>query len=308
MTTKEELELVLQIMKKHDLPMSPILEYAIKEKMEMNYEPINIKETVSAFEEGSTFDNNEHYPLGDNATIIKVQVFEIPDNADVTIQNKYILQFCYGILSDFSDALSSKEKDICEKLLVENARGRASDKYNLSRERIRQIFVKSVNKISTAYHDSMKKLRELKNENEEIKRRNYLLEQEIKNSKNLENVDSLQKRTSKLCFNARRLLDQPISNLPLSVRTVNSLRYARLGSLKEVVQLDKNELIKIKNFGMKSYVEMKDYLSKFNLEFGLSYNEIITRMSFFTDTDITSENFVERNAEKYPLLPWEKRE
>lgn len=33
MTTKEELELVLQIMKKHDLPMSPILEYAIKEKI-----------------------------------------------------------------------------------------------------------------------------------------------------------------------------------------------------------------------------------------------------------------------------------
>lgn len=36
MTTKEELELVLQIMKKHDLPMSPILEYAIKEKINGN--------------------------------------------------------------------------------------------------------------------------------------------------------------------------------------------------------------------------------------------------------------------------------
>lgn len=34
MTTKEELELVLQIMKKHDLPMSPILEYAIQEKLD----------------------------------------------------------------------------------------------------------------------------------------------------------------------------------------------------------------------------------------------------------------------------------
>ena len=36
MTTKEELELVLQIMKKHNLPMSPILEYAIKEKIDGN--------------------------------------------------------------------------------------------------------------------------------------------------------------------------------------------------------------------------------------------------------------------------------
>lgn len=36
MTTKEELELVLQIIKKHDLPMSPILEYAIREKLDGN--------------------------------------------------------------------------------------------------------------------------------------------------------------------------------------------------------------------------------------------------------------------------------
>lgn len=36
MTTKEELELLLQIMQKHDLPVSPILEYAIKEKLQGN--------------------------------------------------------------------------------------------------------------------------------------------------------------------------------------------------------------------------------------------------------------------------------
>ncbi len=36
MTTKEELELLLQIMQKHDLPMSPILEYAINEKLQDN--------------------------------------------------------------------------------------------------------------------------------------------------------------------------------------------------------------------------------------------------------------------------------
>ena len=54
MTTKEELELVLQIVKKHDLPMSPILEYAIKEKIDGNKSsttlPINstpVKESVN---------------------------------------------------------------------------------------------------------------------------------------------------------------------------------------------------------------------------------------------------------------------
>ena len=42
MTTKEELELVLQIMKKHDLPMSPILEYAIKEKIDSDKSSTNL--------------------------------------------------------------------------------------------------------------------------------------------------------------------------------------------------------------------------------------------------------------------------
>ena len=34
MTPREELELILTLIKKHSLPLSPILEYAIKEKME----------------------------------------------------------------------------------------------------------------------------------------------------------------------------------------------------------------------------------------------------------------------------------
>ena len=34
MTTQEELEILLQIMQKHDLPMSPILEYAVREKLQ----------------------------------------------------------------------------------------------------------------------------------------------------------------------------------------------------------------------------------------------------------------------------------
>ena len=34
MTKREELELILELLRKHDLPLSPILEYAIREKIE----------------------------------------------------------------------------------------------------------------------------------------------------------------------------------------------------------------------------------------------------------------------------------
>ena len=46
MTTKEELELLLQIMQKHDLPMSPILEYAIKEKLPGNTNTVVPKKDI----------------------------------------------------------------------------------------------------------------------------------------------------------------------------------------------------------------------------------------------------------------------
>ena len=51
MTTKEELELVLQIMKKHDLPMSPILEYAIQEKLDGNTSSTTLPQKSTPVEE-----------------------------------------------------------------------------------------------------------------------------------------------------------------------------------------------------------------------------------------------------------------
>jgi len=61
MTTKEELELVLQIMKKHDLPMSPILEYAIQEKLEGNTSPTTLPQKSTPVEETANVVTNTSY-------------------------------------------------------------------------------------------------------------------------------------------------------------------------------------------------------------------------------------------------------
>lgn len=58
MTTKEELELLLQIMQKHDLPMSPILEYAINEKLQGN---INIEAPPMDLIESASSKSNTSY-------------------------------------------------------------------------------------------------------------------------------------------------------------------------------------------------------------------------------------------------------
>ena len=53
MKEREELELILNLMRKYNLPLSPILEYAIKEKME-EYPETN----TADFEEESFSENN----------------------------------------------------------------------------------------------------------------------------------------------------------------------------------------------------------------------------------------------------------
>lgn len=299
MTPVEELDILLKLMRKYDLPLSPILEYAINEKKEINSGVIAIGEGEFPFEEESQCNSNNDYSSDNRSSHFDIQVFNIPDNADTTTQNKYILQFCFGILSDFPDALSNREKDICEKLLVENARGKASSKYNLTGERIRQIFVKSIKKITAAYQDSMRELEALRIENEEVKSRNYLLEKEISSSKSMENVESVQEQEGKLCYNARKLLNYSIIHLPLSVRTINALRNANLSTFREIPQLTMTQLLQTRNCGRKSVTELRDYLSKFSLDFGLKYEEVVARMVNLTNEDISPQNFVNHSANKW---------
>ena len=63
MTTKEELELLLQIMQKHDLPMSPILEYAINEKLQGNTSAEMSPMHLIAFESNSSLPDTSYVEM-----------------------------------------------------------------------------------------------------------------------------------------------------------------------------------------------------------------------------------------------------
>ena len=52
MTKREELELILELLRKHDLPLSPILEYAIRERIE-EYTEMDTKLSDVAYESDS---------------------------------------------------------------------------------------------------------------------------------------------------------------------------------------------------------------------------------------------------------------
>jgi len=66
----------------------------------------------------------------------------------------------------------------------------------------------------------------------------------------------------------RQLLKTKLVDMNLSVRALNCLKAANVETLGELVQFNKNDLLKFRNFGKKSLTELDDLLASLNLSFG----------------------------------------
>jgi DNA-directed RNA polymerase subunit alpha len=71
----------------------------------------------------------------------------------------------------------------------------------------------------------------------------------------------------------RKLLKTPLEDLDLSVRAYNCLKAAKINSLGEMVRYDTNELLKFRNFGKKSLVEIEELLQNKGLTFGMDLSK-----------------------------------
>ena len=71
----------------------------------------------------------------------------------------------------------------------------------------------------------------------------------------------------------RKLLKTPLEDLDLSVRAYNCLKAAKIGSLSELVKYDTNELLKFRNFGRKSLMEIEALINEKGLHFGMDLSK-----------------------------------
>ena len=66
----------------------------------------------------------------------------------------------------------------------------------------------------------------------------------------------------------RQLLKTRLVDMNLSVRALNCLKAADVDTLGDLVQYNKTDLLKFRNFGKKSLLELDDLLESLNLSFG----------------------------------------
>jgi DNA-directed RNA polymerase subunit alpha len=71
----------------------------------------------------------------------------------------------------------------------------------------------------------------------------------------------------------RKLLKTPLEDMDLSVRAFNCLKAAKINSLEELVTFNTNDLLKFRNFGKKSLVEIEALLIEKGLSFGMELSK-----------------------------------
>jgi len=71
----------------------------------------------------------------------------------------------------------------------------------------------------------------------------------------------------------RQLLKRKLADLNLSVRALNCLKAADVENLGQLVQHNKNDLLKFRNFGKKSLTELEELLEGLNLTFGMDISK-----------------------------------
>jgi DNA-directed RNA polymerase subunit alpha len=73
----------------------------------------------------------------------------------------------------------------------------------------------------------------------------------------------------------RKMLEKPVDELELSVRSSNCLRAAEIKTIGDLVQKSEPEMLKYRNFGRKSLKEIQDILGEMGLGFGMDVSKYL---------------------------------
>ena len=74
-------------------------------------------------------------------------------------------------------------------------------------------------------------------------------------------------------LHVRQLLKTKLIDLDLSVRALNCLKAAEVETLGDLVSFNKADLLKFRNFGKKSLIELENLVASKNLDFGMNISK-----------------------------------
>ncbi|MBQ3813635.1 MAG: hypothetical protein II841_08725 [Bacteroidales bacterium] len=168
------------------------------------------------------------------------------------------------------DTLTYRDEELVHDVLNFPSLQDVADRYGLSRERVRQVFERSLRRImkfrdiATSRLDRANETIEmLKRQNDELKATIWALEHPELGKPATDVVDELTKFRHTVPFNI------PLKDLGLSVRAFNCCKAAEIETVGDLCAHTRLDMIKMRNFGRKSLNELDILLEKMKLGFGM---------------------------------------
>lgn len=163
-----------------------------------------------------------------------------------------LLEIINAIYENYN-SVSQKEFYVIKQILFEGKSPKeCGERFDLTGERIKQIFQKGILKIISnieGLHNSSFYVQGLLEENEILKKENTWLK------------ESINSKVSSTSMGDFSFLQKKIEDLDFSVRTHNCLRAIEADTVADLIKLSEWDLLKIRNFGEKSLAEIKDLLA-----------------------------------------------
>ena len=185
--------------------------------------------------------------------------------------------------------LSYRERDIASRFLSSSNLEDIAEHYDLTPERVRQIWNKAVKKLARAcrYSEVLDELAKVKKELDQQKKWHATLGETLANDKKATEMLATEVRIPESLIG--------LTNAGLSVRAVNCLRIVGFSDLYQLAFISKHQLARIRNFGRKCLDEIERLMDLYNLSFNsprsLQEVRIPRREDYetFTYADINNE-------------------
>lgn len=159
-----------------------------------------------------------------------------------------------------------REKKIMQAFFNGDRISDIADNFELSRERVRQIVIKAIRKFNYAIEEFV-----------DLKMENNSLKEEIKNVKMQFIMQEGEKEEEQSEDVPPSLFSIRLVNCNLPVRVLNVTKAADIDTIGDLVQYSKLDMIKFRNFGKKSLMQLDEFIHEMGLEWGMDKAKIYAR-------------------------------
>gem|GEM_PF-3882637 len=187
-------------------------------------------------------------------------------------------------LAHVTGCINDKEENIISELCLGKSFREVAEMYGHNSEWVSLIFARACRKMGSLAEN----IARIIDDNTQLRaeRDNALVQ--VKASREAavatEVYDTMQKAilarelfvtTDERCVELKRLRDMPLKDMDISVRAINCLRNMDIDTFGQLVACHKTDLLRMRNFGKRSFRELTDLIESVRLDWGDDIDELI---------------------------------